>query len=58
MWIQLILLAAIVGVALVLNRSTADARHQAIRRLLLMLFVAGAAASVMTILSSELLSFR
>ena len=45
MWIQLILLAAIVGVALVLNRSTADARHQAIRRLLLMLFVAGAAAS-------------
>ena len=47
MWIQLILLAAIVGVALVLNRSTADARHQAIRRLLLMLFVAGAAASVL-----------
>lgn len=47
MWIQLILLAAIVGVALTLNRSTADARHQAIRRILLMLFVAGAAASVL-----------
>jgi len=47
MWIQLILLAAIVGVALILNRSTADARHQAIRRLLLMLFVTGAAASVL-----------
>ena len=47
MWIQLILLAAIAGVTLTLNRSTADARHQAIRRILLMAFVVGAAASVL-----------
>lgn len=46
MWIQIILLAAIVGVAMALNTSTADARHQAIRRLLLVLFVVVAAASV------------
>ena len=47
MLIQVILLVAIGGVAVALNRSTADARHQAIRRLLLVVFVAGAAASVL-----------
>lgn len=47
LWIQIILLLAIIGVAALLNRSTADARHQAIRRLLLLAFVLGAAVSVM-----------
>lgn len=47
LWIQLILLAAILGVAALLNRSTADARHQAIRRLLLLGFVLGATLSVL-----------
>lgn len=46
LWIQIILLLAILGVAAVLNRSTGDARHQAIRRLLLLAFIVGAAASV------------
>lgn len=46
LWIQIILLLAILGVAALLNRSTADARHQAIRRLLLLGFVIGAAVSV------------
>lgn len=46
LWIQIILLLAILGVAALLNRSTADARHQAIRRLLLFAFVFGAAVSV------------
>lgn len=47
MLIQVILLVAIGWVAVVLNRSTADARHQAIRRLLLALFIVAAAASVL-----------
>lgn len=46
LWIQIFLLLAILGVAALLNRSTADARHQAIRRLLLLGFVVGAAISV------------
>lgn len=46
LWIQIILLLAILGVAALLNRSTGDARHQAIRRLLLLAFIVGAAASV------------
>lgn len=45
--IQILLLLAIGGIALLLNRSTADARHQAIRRLLLLAFVLVAALSVM-----------
>ena len=44
--IQIILLAAVAGIAVLLTRSTAGARHQAIRRLGLLLFVVGAAASV------------
>lgn len=44
--IQIILLAAVAGIAVLLTRSTAGARHQAIRRLCLLLFVVGAAASV------------
>ena len=47
MLIQVILLVAIGWVAVVLNRSTADARHQAIRRLLLVAFILAAAASVL-----------
>lgn len=44
--IQIILLVAVAAVAVMLTRSTAGARHQAIRRLFLLAFVAGAAASV------------
>lgn len=44
--IQVVLIAAILGVALLLNRSTADSRHQAIRRLLLLGFVVAAVVSV------------
>lgn len=44
--IQIILLAAVAGIAVLLTRSTAGARHQAIRRLCLLLFVVGAAVSV------------
>lgn len=44
--IQVLLILGIVGVALVLNRTTADSRHQAIRRLLLLGFVAAAVVSV------------
>lgn len=47
MLIQVILLVAIGWVAVVLNRSTADARHQAIRRLLLVAFIIAAAVSVL-----------
>lgn len=47
MLIQVILLASIAWVAVILNRSTGDARHQAIRRLLLMLFIVAAAVSVL-----------
>ncbi|WP_082544213.1 DUF2304 domain-containing protein [Sanguibacter sp. Leaf3] len=44
--IQLILLAAVAVVAVLLTRSTADARHQAIRRLSLMGFVVAAVFSI------------
>ena len=44
--IQVVLVAAILGVALLLNRTTADSRHQAIRRLLLLGFVIAAVVSV------------
>ena len=46
MWIQIVLIFAVFGVAALLNRSTADARHQAIRRLLLLAFVSGAAGAI------------
>lgn len=44
--IQFILLVAVAAIAVLLTRSTAGARHQAIRRLGLVLFVLGAVASV------------
>ena len=44
--IQLILLAAVAVVAVLLTRSTAGARHQAIRRLALAAFVAAAVLSI------------
>lgn len=44
--IQLILLIAVAVVAVLLTRSTAGARHQAIRRLSLLAFVAAAALSI------------
>lgn len=46
MLIQFILVAAIAVVTIMLTRSTADARHQAIRRLLLVAFVIVAAFAV------------
>ena len=45
--IKVILLAGIIGVTVLLTRSTAGARHQAVRRLLLIGFVAMAAMAVM-----------
>lgn len=47
MWIQLLLLVGIAVVAMLLTRSTAGARHQAIRRLLLVGFVVVAVVSVL-----------
>lgn len=44
--IQLILVAAVAVVAVLLTRSTAGARHQAIRRLSLMAFVVAAVLSI------------
>lgn len=44
--IQLILVAAVAVVAVLLTRSTAGARHQAIRRLALMAFVVAAVLSI------------
>ena len=46
-WIQAILLIGIGVVAVLLTRSTADARHQAVRRVLLLGFVLVAAASIL-----------
>lgn len=46
-WIQVVLLIGIGAVAVMLTRSTADARHQAIRRVLLLGFVAVAALSIL-----------
>ncbi|MCM3661102.1 DUF2304 domain-containing protein [Georgenia satyanarayanai] len=45
--IQVLLLAGVSVVAVLLTRTTANARHQAIRRILLVGFVAVAAGSVM-----------
>jgi len=45
--IQIVLVAAIAVVTVLLTRSTANARHQAIRRLLLAGFVVGAVLSVL-----------
>lgn len=47
MWIQLLLLAGIAVVTMLLTRSTAGARHQAIRRLLLAGFVIVAVVAVL-----------
>lgn len=46
MLIQAILLIAVVAVTVLLTRSTANARHQAIRRILLALFLVGAVFAV------------
>lgn len=47
MWIKILLLVAVIAVALLLTRASADARHQALRRLLLAGFILAAVASVM-----------
>lgn len=47
LWIQVILVIAIVVVTVLLTRSTAGARHQAIRRLLLVGFVVAAILAVL-----------
>ncbi|MTG88417.1 DUF2304 family protein [Cellulosimicrobium sp. BIT-GX5] len=54
MLIQVILVAAVVVVTVLLTRSTTNARHQAIRRLLLVGFVI---AAVLAILFPEALTF-
>ncbi|UFU02248.1 DUF2304 domain-containing protein [Ruania suaedae] len=46
-WIQLLLLLGVAVVTVLLTRSTADARHQAIRRVLLVLFVLVTASAVL-----------
>jgi small membrane protein len=45
--IKILLLVAVVVITAMLNRSTADSRHQAVRRLLLVGFVLLAAAAVL-----------
>lgn len=52
-WIQILLLIGIAVVTVLLTRSTADARHQAVRRVLLVLFALVTAAAILfpTILS-------
>lgn len=52
-WIQLLLLVGIAVVTVLLTRSTADARHQAVRRVLLVLFALATALAILfpTILS-------
>ena len=52
-WIQLLLLLGVGVVTVLLTRSTADARHQAVRRVLLALFALVTAAAILfpTILS-------
>ncbi len=45
--IKIVLLVAVVVITAMLNRSTADSRHQAVRRLLLVGFVMLAAAAVL-----------
>lgn len=52
-WIQLLLLVGVALVTVLLTRSTADARHQAVRRVLLVLFALATALAILfpTILS-------
>ena len=47
MWFQLILIAALLGIAVYLVRSTPSARHLAIRRLLVLLALAGGVVVVL-----------
>ncbi|MCL1900522.1 MAG: DUF2304 domain-containing protein [Promicromonosporaceae bacterium] len=47
MWIQIVFVVLIVFVAIALGRSTSNARHQAFRRLFLLLFVLVAAAAIL-----------
>lgn len=46
-WIQLLLLVGIALVTVLLTRSTADARHQAVRRVLLVGFVIAAVSAIL-----------
>ena len=46
-WIQLVLLLGVAVVTVLLTRSTADARHQAVRRVLLALFALATAAAIL-----------
>ncbi|WP_235019928.1 DUF2304 domain-containing protein [Ruania rhizosphaerae] len=46
-WIQLLLLIGVAVVTVLLTRSTADARHQAIRRVLLAAFVVVTASAIL-----------
>ena len=46
-WIQLLLLLGVAVVTVLLTRSTADARHQAVRRVLLAMFAAVTAAAIL-----------
>ncbi|WP_168211815.1 DUF2304 domain-containing protein [Ruania zhangjianzhongii] len=46
-WIQLLLLLGVAVVTVLLTRSTADARHQAVRRVLLALFALATAAAIL-----------
>lgn len=48
MLIQVILIVSVVAVTILLTRSTANARHQAIRRILLVLFLIGAVFAVIS----------
>lgn len=47
MWIQIVLLVSIVAVAVLLGRSTSNARHMAFRRLFLLLFAIGSGAAIL-----------
>jgi len=46
MWIKILLIIAVVAVTVALTRATGDARHQALRRILLAAFVLAAAVAV------------
>ncbi|UFU07532.1 DUF2304 domain-containing protein [Ruania halotolerans] len=46
-WIQLVLLIGVAIVTVLLTRSTADARHQAIRRVLLVIFAIVTASAIL-----------
>jgi len=47
MWIKILLIVAVVAVTVGLTRATGGARHQAVRRILLVVFVLAAGVSVL-----------